>query len=466
MILPMGSSNKKKAADLANKVKILYPEYERLTSKIESDDKGLSEAEEKKYAKLKKELYLHVESTTKTVHKFIDAPTLVKIQSIIDSKEEKRNLFTYQPKTSSKDLIVVTSVPVNSPVVNGANKKYKGLPDDLIGFTTQPTLQILGRNELSKNNWKPIYKNTEVISEYTINCSFRLNRFPTRTWYRSKDSSYQSCTARRTEIMRFQYANEDKTNNNIKDSECNFIAIGASAPFQNIPILNDRGDGYTYKSFFYEKFSPFSIGVSFPVGGNHKTIYTDYKFELSKWYNLKIELKKFDYEHNAYRLSIYINGTLEDTAIMNSILWSKEGSRRKRFNIFDEIQNGQHFLEDPSRWINNNPDLLVASSPGFQHNSRNNDINQMGIMGKIDVSQEIRSYLGDDIWGVQEKYQDFNFNILSKIITPPYYTDKLSKSPSPIISEKDKINYVNNWKNHKAKINTSIDYGDISISAK
>ena len=205
----MSSANIEKAKELTQKLKRLFPEYEKLQSKTESG-KLLNDGEKEKYDILQKQLIEVVNSTTKESFKFVNASTLVKVQSLVDIKNELKTVLTFQPKTTSDNLIVATSNEIKTANITGPNKKFKNLPDDLIGFSTQPTLQILGRNDLSFKNWKPIYDETKsTITDYIINCSFRLNRFPTRTWYRDIDSSYRTTSTRRTEIMRFQYSKKE-----------------------------------------------------------------------------------------------------------------------------------------------------------------------------------------------------------------------------------------------------------------
>ena len=458
----MGSANKEKALELANKVKRLYPEYEKLKVKVESEGKDLSEKEKERYDLLQEQLIKSVDETTKDAIKFVDAPTLVKIKSLVDAKAERRTVFTYQPKTSSSNLIVLTSTEIKSTVITGANKKFKGLPDDLMNFSYQPTLQILGRNELGQDNWKPIYHDTKgMSSEYTLTCSFKLNRFPERTWYKSVDSTYQSNTTRRTEIMRFQYADaidigEGKWS--YQEFPENFISIGAVAPYENVRVNAKRGVFY-YKNRFSEKSSPFSIGISLPLGDGAQCIYTDYKFELSKWYNLRMEMvRSGDYE-NTYEVSLYVNGVLENTSMVNFILWGRKSNNHRRFDIYENTS----LMEDPIKWFSDNPSFLVASAPGFRHCSGDSTINEI-ISGTVSDFQKVNSYTGkfDER---TDKHKSFNFNVLSKIVTPPYYTHQLTKNIS-LLDNPQYIRHKNTWNHHKQKMNSGIDYGDITISIK
>ena len=456
----MGSVNKTKALELANKVRRLYPEYEKLKVKSESEGKELTDREKERYDLLKEQLIKSVDETTKDAIKFVDPSTLVKINSLIDTKAERRTVFTYQPKTTSNNLIVLTSTDIKSTVVTGADRKFRGLSDDLMNFSYQPTLQILGRNELTQKNWKPIYHDTIGLNEeYSISCSFKLNRFPTRTWYKSVDSTYQNNTTRRTEIMRFQYASvEDNESGPIyTETPNNFIAIGAVAPYDSVMGRYKKG-GFYYKNTFNEKLSPFSIGVSFPLGNYIQTIYTDYKFELSKWYNLKIEMRKIDSYSNTYEISLHINGVLEKTSIVCFLLWGRKSNEYRRFYEIDS-----KVMADPRGWFSNRPNFLVASAPGFSHSSREEVISEL-IREKVSDSQQIKSYY-NDIGTVNEIDRNFRFNILSKIITPPYYTSSLSGNPS-LVDNPQMIRHKNYWNHHKQKMNTGVDYGDITISIK
>jgi hypothetical protein len=467
----MSSVNKSKALELSSEIRRFYPEYEKLRTKIESKgEKELSEQEVQKYSDLKDKLMKSVENTTKDAYKFVDAPTLVKVQSIVGTKDDKRTVFTYQPKTSASDLIVVTSTEINQTTINGANKKFKGLPDDLFAFGHQPTLQILGRNELSEDNWKPIYDSTDnkMTSEYTISCSFRLNRFPTRTFYRSIDSTYKTNTTRRTEIMRFQYSRENGENEKgtklYTDPPYNFISIGAVAPYSIIPVETE-GNKYRYKESYKEKRSPFSIGVAFPLASGSQTVYTDYKFELKKWYNLRIELRKEDgTTDNTYQVHLYVNDLLQEVALVPRILWNKNCEKLRRKNLFDRFDKVQEMLGELDKWSKYNGKFLIASLPGFNHNSNNEGIREIILKG-VDESQAIKSYTGD-ISSIREEFIDFQFNILSKIVTPPYYNGFLHTNLSLLKEQTQFTNHEKYWVHHKKKMNTSIDYGDISISLK
>jgi len=462
----MSSVNKKKAVDLSNEIKRLYPEYEKFRTRIESKgEKELSEQEVQKYSDLKDKLMKSVENTTKDAYKFMDAPTLVKVQSIVEAKNEKRTVFTYQPKTSASDLIVVTSTDIGQGTINGSNKKFIGLPDDLFSFAHQPTLQILGRKDLSLDNWKPIYEDSKGMqSEYSISCSFRLNRFPTRTWYKSVDSTYQNNTTRRTEIMRFQYSDYPK-DGYYPWRFYNFISIGAVAPYGNIPF--DVGSpNYEHKRTFKEKYSPFSIGVSFPLSTGAQTIYTDYKFELKKWYNLKIDLVKIDTLNNTYKVQLYVNGILQETAIANVIPWNRMGSKYLRKNLFKILGEAEDRKRNINRWSEENRNLLLASLPGFNHNSNDEVIGNL-IKGLVGTSQNINSYHGDmNSIPNNEEIKDFRFNVLSSIVTPPYHRNLSQYHNTSSLIGMQSPNHTRKWNKHKQKMNTSIDYGDITISIK
>ncbi len=462
----MSSSNKSKAIQLSSDIKRIYPEYEKIRTKIESlGEEKISTEDSKKYEELKKKLIEYVDKTTKEAYKFMDAPTLVKVQSIVETKNEKRTVFTYQPKTSATDLIVVTSSDIGQGTVNGSNKKFGGLPDDLFSFAHQPTLQILGRRDLSKNNWKPIYEDSEGMgSEYTISCSFRLNRFPTRTWYKSVDSTYQTNTTRRTEIMRFQYSDYPK-DGYYSHIPYNFIAIGAVAPYGNIPV--DVGSpNYEHKITYKEKYSPFSIGVSFPLSTGAQTIYTDYKFELKKWYNLKIDLSKIDVINNTYTVKLYVNEILQETAIANVIPWNRKGSNYLRKNLFNNIWDTQERNNNIDKWLKENRNLLLASLPGFNHNSNDEVIGNL-IKGLVGTSQKINSYHGDmNSIPNNDVNKDFRFNVLSSIVTPPYHKGLSQSFNLSNLMGIQSPNHGRKWNKHKQKMNTNIDYGDITISIK
>lgn len=458
----MNSTNIEKAKELTQKLKRLFPEYEKLQSKTESG-KLLNDGEKEKYDILQKQLIEVVNSTTKESFKFVNASTLVKVQSLVDIKNELKTVLTFQPKTTSDNLIVATSNEIKTVNVTGPNKKFKNLPDDLIGFSTQPTLQILGRNDLSFKNWKPIYDETKsTITDYTINCSFRLNRFPTRTWYRDIDSSYRTTSTRRTEIMRFQYSEKEDSDQGTVyyDSNHNFIAIGAVAPYERV----SSDDLKIYKTKFHKNFNSFSIGVSFPLGESTQTIYTDYKFKLSKWYNIRIELKKIDPSNNTYEVFLYVNDILESTALYKGLLWNKKSNKYRRFNFQNSLEEKERILKDAwNFFINKQPKYLIASSPGFNHSSKAVQIQDV-LRGIIGTSQMIVPYKGKFMDGSPRN--DFRFNLLSKIITPPYQYNQSSSNPSLVGVSPQNSNFNSHWTKSKQKMNTGIDYGDITISLR
>jgi hypothetical protein len=93
----MNSTNIEKAKELTQKLNRLFPEYEKLQSKTESG-KLLNDGEKEKYDILQKQLIEVVNSTTKESFKFVNASTLVKVQSLVDIKKRIKNSSYFSTK--------------------------------------------------------------------------------------------------------------------------------------------------------------------------------------------------------------------------------------------------------------------------------------------------------------------------------------------------------------------------------
>lgn len=164
-----------------------------------------------------------------------------------------------------------------------------------------------------KNISSSIYE-LPISSIYTISIWVKIADMP--SWY--NDITGYSVKSKRTSIVRFEYSQNDITN-----KRQGFIEFGAMAPY-----YLDSNNNYVYKSVF----EPLSLGVD--IGGARtKSICTDYKFNLNKWYNLTLELTSdtnFSKGKQFIVTKFYVNGELEEVTESNGIAWREHQSKSSK----------------------------------------------------------------------------------------------------------------------------------------
>jgi hypothetical protein len=269
-----------------------------------------------------------------------------------------------------------------------------------------------------------------ITDKYSVSFIFKLNRFPSKV-IRKNLTKVEQITTRRTDLLEFSYSN----------SSANKIEFGAMAPWAYV-------DG---RRTYQGKYNKFSIAASIKGNnGNSTSIYTDYKFELGKEYNVKLEISKtqnygyskFGSQDN-YEVRMYVNNVVENTAVVKCKVWGGYGKKLKK--QAENILNGK------------NLDNYIASQPNFL---------------PFFVPQEtVRKLVSFEHFQVPNNpvnlvyLKDFNFSQLVSITSPPYL---LSHGEDPLT----RIILLNSMKSRKSlgnhnlyKINNGVDIGSIEIFA-
>jgi hypothetical protein len=303
----------------------------------------------------------------------------------------------------------------------GRDKRTKNIIDDITNFDGKPTLSIHGQGDDNPYSGY-VYRVDQIGNQYVVSFDFNLRRFPSKTHQNSsRGYSMKQFTTRRSEIIRFIY---DGNVNNV-------IEFAAMAPYS-------KGEGSNPYQF---KYYPYSLAVSFPIDDCKHSIYTDYKFNLDTWYNVKLTIDgdaaNFR-DSNYFTISLYVNNVLQEISYTHNKVWSIAGKKLKK-------------------------DFLVASTPGF------------GILNTdIAIEKEILkdtmyniSFTDGGKGEVKESKNNFppvsmkkrfDFSTLVKIQTVPY----LPMIPNySNISDQDKYHKI--YKKHLNSSNNGIDFSNVQI---
>lgn len=323
---------------LSQKISNDYREYIQLKSK-----KGLTENDTKRLQEISS--YNSQLLQQPTTLKKLDGVSISKIAYTVDNSSDTiNNLFSFTPPLNSLPLSTsLKFAPVNNDTVVkyggniangrvlGNNKKQLGVPDDVLYYGS-PTLDIHQQSGTDLDGYIHEIPNNTNITEYKISFDFKLNRFPSKT-YRNPDymDFIKQLTCRNTDLISFNYDGTKNWNNDGNLLE-NKIEFGAMAPKSRYKVgLTDSEEKEKDKEKtiigFKNQYSPFSIAASISTNNNRKTsFYTDYKFELGKWYNVTLiisEAISITRENTNCRIQMLVNGIQEDIAVYNGKAWGK-----------------------------------------------------------------------------------------------------------------------------------------------
>jgi hypothetical protein len=245
-------------------------------------------------------------------------------------------LTKHQLKNLTYDI---THSVVNNNLVLGQSKTNHTIPDDTLVFPPIPTyhlktLDSSADNLMDKNIFD--HSGNTVYDTQLISTSIRVNRFPTKSFKQDNvklikrrqideksdnETSYQSITKKRTDLVKFIYRNKEtkrpregglKSNKTIKDFAT--IEIGAMAP-----------TSVKQKNGFSSKFSPFSFCVTIDLKDDMKrsfSIYTDYKFKLGELYNVELVIESatsYGYGQTKYTNFLFDRKRLLDSQFVESL---------------------------------------------------------------------------------------------------------------------------------------------------
>jgi hypothetical protein len=436
------STSKEKYIEAAKEISSVYARnfatYNKLktlslTTDLPASEKKLLDELQKTLLEVSSKISPDASSSdsVKEIRLALPGNVLTQVQTVFadDNQDTISTLFNYSPSHPPLDLLVVSNGTINTRnQILGPNTKYANNFDDLFYYSNSPIFNILGIIKENIHNPAPIIQDDLLLVKdskyiYDISFSFKLDRFPTFTYFDNKKKKYFTNSTRRTDIISFNYAP--------RKGNINSISVGALAPFIARSEGKTSPSGHFYKYTqrpYHNKHTPFSLAVNLPLTGGIQSTsyYTDYKFQLNTWYNVKIRLQVNSIEEDRpvnSTLQIYVNGDLQEIASHKGKVWSKRISNQRK--------KSQNLASGP-RFTNANGTTHIENSLSYTH--RNLD----GIM----LSQ------------------------LKTITTPPYsINSQLHFNPKYFGEERYVKKYFNNvWSHHKQQMNTAINYGDILIT--
>lgn len=315
-----------------------------------------------------------------------------------------------QTKTYFNDegnsLMVKHNNNISNNMIIGVSKTTKGVNDDVTDFNGNPNLCIT--RQVGNQPFGGFIHNQNVGNEYVISFEFSLSRFPSKVYQNSGQAYHmKQITTRISELIRFEFG------------DGRLIEFAAMAP---------TGFGSDKSSpKFKNRYSPFSIAVSFPYGPVKHSIHTDYKFELKKTYLVKlvingnIDLSSSD--QLTYKL--YINETQQQVVSTRCKVWGKYGKKLKQSEI-------------------------IPSQPGFL------------TMTNMDY---LKSEFGGNVYLEYSTYnpKPLDFNTLVAIYSVPYSPVRINNLENENFLGRKSALYDKIYTKYLNKANTAVDFGKINI---
>lgn len=408
----MSTNKEKYILNTIKSIESSHSKYRLLLNKTERTEREENE---------KKDIEKNIIKITESVNvvKTLPIKSLIEIEKIIHKSNDFVTGLDFTPsfisskgKTFSNDSgysLLVNHNKNSEDIIFGVSNLTKGVIDDVTNFNGESNISITRQSD--KTPFGGVIHTTPVGKEYIISFEFSLSRFPSKVLQNSLHShQMKQITTRRSGLICFKYGPNNQ-----------YIEFAAMAP-QGYP--KNGGFANTFKN----KYSPFSIAVSFPFKGNcSNSIHTDYKFELNTTYLVKLRITSEDnvsnlYNTNRLRYELFINNSLEEVIFTYGKVWGRNGKKLKK--------NG-----------------LIPSQPGFLNlnNQHYNDTTP-----KFNISKEVIQPNG------------FNFNTLNFIYSVPY------KPLNTKITNIDVFNYKNDlyhmiYKRFLYKINNGVNFGKINI---
>lgn len=201
--------------------------------------------------------------------------------------------FEYTPVINNRkyftkdDGVISKFTNVSFGKVLGVDKRHQGLTDDISDYDGKSILSLSKDPKVPQKNY---LHNIDIKDKYSTLFDFRLNRFPVKT--HNKKGITKQYTSRRSDLISFNYES-------VKKNIGNSISFGAMAPYgvnfsKKVPPIkpNQHNQEYFLKAVYQKDYSPFSIAASITYEKNKKlSVYTDYKFELGKFYNVRLDVE-------------------------------------------------------------------------------------------------------------------------------------------------------------------------------
>jgi hypothetical protein len=411
------SSNKKKF--ILNTIKSIEESHKKYDVLLKKTDITETEKEEKKG------IEDNIRKITESVNviKTLPVKSLIEMERIIYKSNDFVTGLDFTPSfvssksyTYSNDtgysLLVNHNNNISKDMIFGISNFTKGVIDDVTNFNGESNLSITRQsNELPFGG---VIHTKPVGNEYIISFEFSLSRFPSKT---SQNSLYshqmKQVTTRRSGLICFNYGANNKS-----------IEFAAMAP-QGYPKNTTEGS-----NIFKNKYSPFSIAVSFPFKGNcSNSIHTDYKFKLNTTYLVKLRITSEDNvsnlnSKNRLRYELFVNNSLEEVIFTYGKVWNRNGKKLKKNGI----------IPSQPGFLNVNGQFYDNTSPRFS------------------ISKEVLQPNG------------FDFNTLNLIYSVPYkpLINYKNISSNDLLEHKNKF-YNMIYKRYLYKINNGVNFGKINI---
>jgi hypothetical protein len=251
--------------------------------------------------------------------------------------------FEYTPVLNNKKYftkdngVIAKFTNVSFGKVLGVDKRHQGLIDDISDYDGKSILSLIKNPKVPQKNY---LHNIDIRDKYSTLFDFRLNRFPVKT--HNKKGITKQYTSRRSDLISFNYES-------VKRNIGNSISFGAMAPYgvnfsEKIPPIkpNQPNQEYFLKAVYQKSYSPFSIAASITYEKNKKlSVYTDYKFELGKFYNVRLDVEYVN-ESKEYieGFKNVIDTTLTDakTFVYDGVTYSIDDVEKKVKPILESLR--------------------------------------------------------------------------------------------------------------------------------
>lgn len=255
--------------------------------------------------------------------------------------------FEYTPVINNRNYftkdngIIAKFTNVSFGKVLGVDKRHQGLTDDISDYDGKSILSLSKDPKVPQKNY---LHNIDIKDKYSTLFDFRLNRFPVKT--HNKNGITKQYTSRRSDLISFNYES-------VKKNIGNNISFGAMAPYgvdfsKKVPPIkpNQPNQEYFLKAVYQKEYSPFSIAASITYEKNKKlSVYTDYKFELGKFYNVRLDVEFVNSSKE------YIEGfkTAIDTALIDAKTFTYDGMTYSIGDVEKQVKPILESLREPAK---------------------------------------------------------------------------------------------------------------------
>ena len=408
----MSINKKKYNLEIINSIEESHDRYEVLINKTKLTYEEQNEKQQLGnnilQIKDKKGVIKHIPSTTisslnKVFYKYNEYVT-----GLDFTPEYVRNQFKTYSNDAGNSLIVKHNNNISNNMIIGVSKTTKGVNDDVTDFNGNPNLCIT--RQVGNQPFGGFIHSQNVGDEYVISFEFSLSRFPSKVYQDSSQAYHmKQITTRISELIRFEFG------------DGRLIEFAAMAP------TGVGSDKSTPK--FKNRYSPFSIAVSFPYNKVKHSIHTDYKFELKKSYLVKLVIKgNFDQLSYSDQLiyKLYVNEVQQQVVSTRCKVWGKYGKNLKQSEI-------------------------IPSQPGFL---------------TITNMNYLRTQFGDNVsleYVSHNPNNPLDFNTLVAIYSVPYSPVRMNNQSRTTLFGRKQALYDKIYSKYLHKANAAVDFGKINI---